>query len=76
MARWVKRLEGCRYGGFGRTKLDGLIAEGRLRAKKDEGGRNAPVFVDLDSIDELYASMRDATGHPRKRLRAAARTTF
>ena len=58
-SRWVKRLEACRYAGIGRTKMDGLITEGRVRAKKDEGGRNAPVFVDLDSIDEMYASMRD-----------------
>jgi hypothetical protein len=66
-SRWVKRLEACRYAGIGKTKMDGLIAEGRVRAKKDAGGRNAPVFIDLTSIDEVYASMRDAKGSPRKR---------
>jgi hypothetical protein len=65
--RWVKRLEACRYASVGRTKLDGWIAQGRVRAKKDEGGGSAPVFVDLNSIDELFERMRDAPGQPRQR---------
>jgi hypothetical protein len=69
MPRWAKRLKACEYAGIGRTKLDEMIRSGRVSAKKDEGGRNAPVYVNLDSIDEMYAAMRDAKGSPPKHHR-------
>lgn len=61
--RWVKRLAACKYADMGRTKLDVLIDQGRVRAKKEPGNPQAPVYVDLDSIDEYYNSLPDA---PRK----------
>jgi len=70
MPRWVKRMVACKYAGWGRTKMDGLISEGKIRANKEgEGGTNAPVHVDLDSIDEFYAAMQTAPGIPRKSKR-------
>ncbi len=66
MARWEKRLAACQYAKIGKTKIDRLIAEGKVRAKKEDGGRNAPVFVDLDSIDEFYEGMKAARGVPRR----------
>jgi excisionase family DNA binding protein len=43
----------CKYGGFGVTKCYELIKEGRIRAYKF-GGR---TLIDLDSIDELHATL-------------------
>jgi excisionase family DNA binding protein len=70
MARWEKRLAACQYAKISKTKIDRLIAEGRIRAKKDDGGRNAPVFIDLDSIDEYYDSLKPARGVPRRHNQA------
>jgi hypothetical protein len=62
VARWRKRIEACKYAGVGRTKLDKLIGLGLVEARKEDGGPNAAVFVDLDSIDTYYASLRKAPG--------------
>jgi hypothetical protein len=43
----------CAHGGFSRTKLYELIAEGRVRAYKFD----RKTMIDLASIDELYASL-------------------
>jgi hypothetical protein len=59
MARWAKRIAACKYANLGRTKIDELIAEGHLRAKKEPGGHSAPVYIDLDSIDEFFANLPD-----------------
>jgi hypothetical protein len=44
---------------MGRTKLDELIDQGLIKAKKAPGEHNAPVYVDLDSIDAYYESLPD-----------------
>ena len=74
MARWEKRLDACKYAKCGKTKMDGWIADKRVRAKKDEGGHSAPVYIDLDSIDEMFQQMKPALGSPRKRRNARAST--
>lgn len=66
MARWEKRLAACKYANISKTKMDRLIAEGKVTAKKEDGGRNAPVFIDLDSIDQFYNGMKPARGVPRR----------
>jgi hypothetical protein len=58
--RWVKRLSACKYAGLGRSKLDELILSGLIRAKKEPGNPQAPVYVDLTSIDQFYDSLPDA----------------
>jgi hypothetical protein len=73
MARWKKRLAAFEYAGMGHTKGDELIALGHFRAKKEEGGRRATVYVDLDSIDEFFENLPPARGlmHSRHKRRAA-----
>ncbi|MDX3969108.1 MAG: hypothetical protein QHD01_21265 [Bradyrhizobium sp.] len=54
--RLVEFKDGCRYGKFGKTKAYGtyeLIADERIRAYKI-GGK---TMIDLDSVDEYYASL-------------------
>ena len=60
--RWAKRLAACKYANIGRSKLDKLIGLGLVEARKEDGGPNAPVFVNLDSIDSYYANLRKAPG--------------
>jgi hypothetical protein len=61
--RWAKRPQACKYAGIGRTKLDELIGEGRIEARKEDGGgRNTPVWVDLNSIDAFFANLPRAPG--------------
>jgi hypothetical protein len=62
MPRWTKRLEAARYAGVGRSKLDKLIGQNLIQAKKEDGSPNAPVYVDLDSIDAFFANLRKAPG--------------
>jgi hypothetical protein len=62
MARWEKRLKACGYAGWGRSKMDYLIGLNLVEAKKEDGGRNAPVWINLDSIDAYKANMRKALG--------------
>jgi hypothetical protein len=68
MARWAKRLVACKYAGCGRTKMDWLIGERLVRAKKESDSRSSPVYVDLDSIDEYRENLPDAKGtiNPRR----------
>ena len=51
--RLAEFKDGCRYGKFGKTKANELIARQRIRAYK-MGGK---TLIDLDSIDEYHASL-------------------
>ena len=58
MARWEKRLAACQYARLGKSKLDRLVREGKIAAKKDGDGVNASVFIDLDTVDRWFEAMR------------------
>jgi hypothetical protein len=62
MARWKPRLEACAYAGIGRSKMDGLIGRGLVEARKEDGGPNAAVHVNLDSYDAYIGGLRKAPG--------------
>jgi hypothetical protein len=62
MARWKPRLDACEYAGIKRSKMDGLIGRGLVEARKEEGGPNASVHVNLDSYDAYIGGLRKAPG--------------
>jgi hypothetical protein len=53
--RWATRREAMSYARIGSTKMNELLQEGALLAKKH--GRK--VIVDLNSIDEFYGALPD-----------------
>jgi hypothetical protein len=63
--RWIKRLAFCEEVGISRTKCDEHIAFGHIDARKEEGGRSAPIWVDVDSYHHYIASLPKAKGTPR-----------
>jgi hypothetical protein len=42
--------------------MDELIGLNLIEAKKEDGGANAPVHVNLDSVDAYKAGLRKAPG--------------
>jgi excisionase family DNA binding protein len=46
--------EACVYGRFARSKAFRMIREGKIKAYRDGGHR---TLIDLNSIDEYYASL-------------------
>jgi hypothetical protein len=64
--RWERRAKACEYARIGKTKMDQWIAAGHVAAKKEPGGHSRMVLVDLNSIDEFYASMPDARDYSHK----------
>jgi hypothetical protein len=53
--RWATRLEAMTYARMGATRFNELMQDRKIVAKKN-GGK---VVVDLNSIDDLYASLPD-----------------
>jgi hypothetical protein len=53
--RWATRQEAMAYGKIGSTLMNELLQGGKLFAKK-QGNK---VIVDLNSIDDYYASLPD-----------------
>jgi hypothetical protein len=75
MANWVRRLRATRERPVGKTKLDELIAQGRVRAKKEGTAKNAAVLVDLDSYDAYVEALPDAQGSLNPKKKATRRNT-
>jgi hypothetical protein len=78
VTNWVKKLKACREKDVGRSKMAEWIALGFVRAKKEEGSKNAAVWVDLDSVDQHLESLPDAgpalvEAQAQSRTRAASR---
>jgi hypothetical protein len=59
-------MEACKYAGLGRSKIDKLIGQGLIEARKEDGGINAPVYIDLDSIDAFFTNLRKARGAKKR----------
>jgi hypothetical protein len=60
--RWATRTEALSYGKFGSTKLNELMQDRKILAKKD----GTKVKIDLDTIDDYIDSLSDvaaATAH-------------
>jgi hypothetical protein len=53
--RWATRQEAMAYARMGATRFNELMQERKIVAKKN-GGK---VVIDLNSIDDLYASLPD-----------------
>jgi hypothetical protein len=53
--RWATRQEAMAYARMGATRFNALMQERKIVAKKN-GGK---VVVNLNSIDDLYASLPD-----------------
>jgi hypothetical protein len=53
--RWATRLQAMEYSQTGATKFNELMQQKKITAKKD-GNR---IKVDLNSIDDLFASLPD-----------------
>jgi hypothetical protein len=53
--RWGTRLEAMAYGRMGSTRLNDLMQERKIVAKKS----GTKVLVDLDSIDDYYDALPD-----------------
>jgi hypothetical protein len=62
MARWVKKRQACREKGIGVTKMNELIAQGLVRAKKEAGGMQGHVWIDTHSYDSYIENLPDAQG--------------
>jgi excisionase family DNA binding protein len=56
--RVLRKLEAAKYIGIGRTKIEELIAQGRLEAKRD--GR--VVLVTVASLDAYLEGLPNARG--------------
>jgi hypothetical protein len=54
--RWATRREAMAHARVGATKLNHLMRDKRIHAKKLDG---AKVLIDLNSIDTLYAALPD-----------------
>jgi hypothetical protein len=53
--RWATRQEAMAYARVGATKMNDLMHDRRIFAKKLDG----KVVVDLNSIDEFYGALPD-----------------
>jgi hypothetical protein len=53
--RYASTRVACRYGKFSPSRCFALLKKKSIRAKKFDGR----ILVDLDSIDEMYATLPD-----------------
>ena len=60
--RWASRAEAMAYGKISATRLNDLMQQGLIVAKK----RGATVIVELNSFDDYYAGLPEVGAHKTK----------